>query len=345
MSWTGISPSQISHPSLTILSANGVTECPIAPGNQKTYTFRATEHGTTWYHSHHSAQYGDGVLGHIIINGPATSDYDIDLGVVSVTDFYYKGASIEALASATGGPPQADNALINGQNMNVAGTNGSYSVSKLTPGKKHRVRLINTSVDNHFYVSLDSHEFTVIQADFVPIQPYNTTWLFIGIGQRYDVIVDASLASDNYWFRAATQTCGNNANTDIKAIFNYDDVAVANPNTTAWTGPTFTCTDESGLVPFIAKSVDNSTFVFESSDTFTVNIPVKVNNLFTWSINGTSILVDWEKPTLEYVNNGTMDSIPAATDVYSLPNANEVRILPFPSPSPPSSQQFYLGLH
>jgi hypothetical protein len=76
-----------------------------------------------------------------------------------------------------------------------------------------------------------------------------------------------------------------------------------------------------------------------------VNIPVKVNNLFTWSINGTSILVDWEKPTLAYVNNGTMDNIPAATDVYSLPNANEVRILLFPSPSLPSSEQFYLGLH
>lgn len=28
---------------------NGVTECPIAPGQTKVYTFVATEHGTTWY--------------------------------------------------------------------------------------------------------------------------------------------------------------------------------------------------------------------------------------------------------------------------------------------------------
>jgi hypothetical protein len=29
--------------------ANGVTECPIAPGSQKTYTFLAEQYGTSWY--------------------------------------------------------------------------------------------------------------------------------------------------------------------------------------------------------------------------------------------------------------------------------------------------------
>jgi len=28
--------------------ANGITECPIAPGTSKTYTFLATAHGTSW---------------------------------------------------------------------------------------------------------------------------------------------------------------------------------------------------------------------------------------------------------------------------------------------------------
>ena len=42
---------------------NGITECPIPPGQSKTYTFQATQFGTSWYHSHHSSQYGDGVLG------------------------------------------------------------------------------------------------------------------------------------------------------------------------------------------------------------------------------------------------------------------------------------------
>lgn len=51
---------------------NGITECPIAPGASKTYTFLLTQFGTSWYHSHYSAQYGDGVLGAIVIAGPAT---------------------------------------------------------------------------------------------------------------------------------------------------------------------------------------------------------------------------------------------------------------------------------
>ena len=33
---------------------------PIAPGDSKTYTFQCTQHGTSWYHSHHSSQYGMG---------------------------------------------------------------------------------------------------------------------------------------------------------------------------------------------------------------------------------------------------------------------------------------------
>jgi laccase len=63
---------------------NGVTECALAPGDSKTYTFQATEYGTSWYHSHFSAQYGDGVLGPIIIHGPASANYDVDLGTVMV---------------------------------------------------------------------------------------------------------------------------------------------------------------------------------------------------------------------------------------------------------------------
>lgn len=65
----------------------GITECPLAPGESKTYSFQATQYGTSWYHSHFSGQYGDGVLGPIVIYGPATANYDIDLGPLTVTDW------------------------------------------------------------------------------------------------------------------------------------------------------------------------------------------------------------------------------------------------------------------
>lgn len=57
----------------------GVTECPLAPGETRQYILRCTQFGTSWYHSHYSAQYGDGVAGGIIINGPAVSNYDVSL--------------------------------------------------------------------------------------------------------------------------------------------------------------------------------------------------------------------------------------------------------------------------
>ena len=46
-----------------------VQQCPIAPGSSFTYTFQATVYGTSWYHSHYSAQYADGLAGPIVIHG------------------------------------------------------------------------------------------------------------------------------------------------------------------------------------------------------------------------------------------------------------------------------------
>lgn len=46
-----------------------VTQCPIAPGKSFTYTFQADLYGTSWYHSHYSAQYADGVWGPMVVYG------------------------------------------------------------------------------------------------------------------------------------------------------------------------------------------------------------------------------------------------------------------------------------
>ena len=54
-----------------------VQQCPIPPGGSFTYTFLADLYGTSWYHSHYSAQYAAGLLGPMIIHGPNTLPYDI----------------------------------------------------------------------------------------------------------------------------------------------------------------------------------------------------------------------------------------------------------------------------
>ena len=54
--------------------------------SRESYRFRADLYGTSWYHSHYSAQLAGGLLGPMIIYGPTNYDYDIDLGPVFLTD-------------------------------------------------------------------------------------------------------------------------------------------------------------------------------------------------------------------------------------------------------------------
>lgn len=55
----------------------GITRCPIPPGGSFTYTFQADQYGTSWYHSHYSAQYAGGLVGPMIIHGPQDIGYVI----------------------------------------------------------------------------------------------------------------------------------------------------------------------------------------------------------------------------------------------------------------------------
>jgi FtsP/CotA-like multicopper oxidase with cupredoxin domain len=172
----------------------GVTQCkypifvakasgPIPPGASFTYTFRATSYGTTWYHSHFSLQYTNGLIGPLVIYGPSTANWDIDLGPLGVTDWYHEPA-FRAYYQERTSPSAADNALFNGLNtFNDSGTIvGEKFEMNFVPGKKHRIRLINMSTDSHFKFSIDQHVLTVQAADFVAIEPYQTTVLNIFIG-------------------------------------------------------------------------------------------------------------------------------------------------------------------
>ncbi|EEH11598.1 laccase [Histoplasma capsulatum G186AR] len=302
---------------------NGVTECPIPPGGSKTYEFKCTQYGTSWYHSHHTVQYGDGVLGAIVISGPASANYDIDLGEMSIQDWYYRTAWQNALL---GIPPVADNGLINGTMVNANG-GGKYHENVIKKGKSYLLRLINTSVDNYFKVHLDNHLFTVVSSDFVPIMPYQADWLFIAIaGQRYDVIIHADQEIDNYWFRAEVQKgCGENAmNGKIKSIFRYEGADPnANPTSVA-SNYTQGCDDEEGLIPFVPIDVPSEHFSQQAKDlnvSFQSEVSLPGQNIVHWRINGVPIETDWEYPTLQYVLDCNT-SFPQRLNVIPLPEPN-----------------------
>ncbi|CZT19399.1 related to laccase precursor [Ramularia collo-cygni] len=307
----------------------GVTECPIAPGKSKTYTMTATQYGTSWYHSHFSSQYGDGVVGPIVIYGPATENYDIDLGPLPITDWYYptvmRTASIAMHSNALA--PTADTGLINGTMVSTSGDGGRYSRTVLTAGKKHRLRLINTAVDNHFMFSLDNHMFTVISADFVPIVPYNATWIFIGIGQRYDVVFTADQEPGSYWFRAQSQDgagCGSNfQNQNIRAVFSYEGFESVLPESST-TGYVQRCTDEADLVPYWNSYVPQGDIPDSLSElNVHLNQSTGADGTLTlyWQVNDTPLRTDWANPTTMSVREGKTD-FPDRANVIKLPTSN-----------------------
>jgi FtsP/CotA-like multicopper oxidase with cupredoxin domain len=174
----------LSNPSDGVAS---ITECPLTPGHTKTYKWRATQYGSSWYHSHVGVQAWDGVFGGILINGPATSNYDEDKGILFLNDWGHKTAGSQWVGAETEGSPNLKNGLINGTNIYNDTTTpnvitGHRFNTSFTAGTSYRFRIVNAAINTQFKFSIDNHTLTVIANDLVPIVPYNTSVLSVSIG-------------------------------------------------------------------------------------------------------------------------------------------------------------------
>ncbi|KAI1495707.1 probing oxygen channels in Melanocarpus Albomyces laccase [Biscogniauxia marginata] len=291
--------------------ANGVTECPIPPGASKTYTFNATQYGTSWYHSHFSAQYTDGVFGSIVINGPASLPYDIDLGAYPIFDYYLETAERIVLATQTSpAAPPSDNVLFNGSNINPVGPGGEYSRVTLTPGKRHRLRLINPSSEHNFQVSIVGHDMTVISTDFVPVNSFTTNNVFLGIGQRVDVTIDASQPIGNYWMNVtmfAQNLCGISVNPRPAAIIHYEGAPKSNPTDPGTTPPNTNCMDSLSYSPVVRRQAPLDSFKPREENTLDVTLEIPpLAPIVSWKVDNSSILVDWGRPVIQNIMEGNM---------------------------------------
>jgi FtsP/CotA-like multicopper oxidase with cupredoxin domain len=74
--------------------------------------------------------------------------------------------------------PKSVNNLVNGRNdFTYSGAtvgNSGLTSFQFTPGKKHRLRLINAGAEGTQKFTIDGHSMTVIANDFVPVLPYET---------------------------------------------------------------------------------------------------------------------------------------------------------------------------
>ncbi|KAL8330531.1 hypothetical protein RB593_001511 [Gaeumannomyces tritici] len=315
------------HQKDTVLSDGvvSVTQCPAVPGTTQTYKFKATNYGSSWYHSHFALQAWQGVFGGIIINGPASANYDEDVGMVVLSDWGHKTPDELWHQAETQGPPTLENALINGMNVYSAEGNqtGKRWETSFESGKSYRVRLVNTAIDTHFKFGIDNHTLTVIALDFIPVEPYEATMINIGMGQRVDVIVkadQAAVASD-FWMRAIPQSaCGTiQMAKNTRAIVHYG----ASKGVPATTGHTYVdaCEDEplEKLKPIIRIDAEEATYQQLKIATAGVN----AKSVFRWYLNSTTMELDWSKPTVSQLANNASVAFSNSNAVMELPEADK----------------------
>lgn len=226
--------------------AASINVCPIAPGNNYTYKIPIgeNEYGTYWYHSHWSTQYADGVYGPIMIHSPIEDAnltyYDSDM-IFLLNDYYYVDADTllkDYLTPANENTEPAPNAgLISGtysqatnfltpENITDIYRVGTY----LDPYGSYRIRLANVGFFLPFKFSIDEHKLTLVEVEGTLIQPVESDYVDISVGERYSFFINRTNTEyDSYWMHARlNQFClaadAPELSTDIMGIISYEDV-------------------------------------------------------------------------------------------------------------------------
>ncbi|XP_023543283.1 L-ascorbate oxidase-like isoform X2 [Cucurbita pepo subsp. pepo] len=223
----------------------GVTQCPILPGETFKYQFVVDRAGTYLYHAHYGMQRQDGLYGSIVVWLPEGQlepfSYDHDRNLI-LTDWYHKSSHEHATGLATPDPGfqwvgEPDSLLIQGRGRFNCSLLGSSSLASATcntsspqcvpypltvvPGQTYRLRVSSLTSLSALSFQIESHTMTVVEADGHYVEPFQVNNLFIYSGETYSVLIKADQdPSRNYW--ATTNVVSRPRTTPPGlAIFNY----------------------------------------------------------------------------------------------------------------------------
>ncbi|OCL11693.1 laccase-like multicopper oxidase [Glonium stellatum] len=304
--WHGIRQNQTMH----MCRVNGITY------------WSTTQYGSSWYHSHYSVQYADGLQGPVTIHSLASAPFDEPKFPLLMTSW---GAASHnsAFDAVYGADPLQPNILLNGHG-NVNNFTGKKNTSAIPPiydlhfekidtsmpgrAKWYLLRLINTSFESTFIFSIDNHYLPIISADFVPIEPYYNTSVRISIGQWYHVIVEANPVAGS---------CRIPHSLDVyerTGIVRYNDTSTSDPTSQEWPNISKQCSDEtySSLKPilpwFVSQAVngkDGEEFEVTLNNT-AEPFPLALFSLEPGSSSGfTPLRINYNHPIFLYLNDFT----------------------------------------
>jgi multicopper oxidase len=191
-----------------------LTQRVIEPGHSFEYEFVVPEAGTHWYHAHAGDQADRGLYGPLIVE-PRVEQLSYDRDFTLVLDDWSDGVKPEEAAQSgtigarVGGYGSArvqfDDAPVEEEVQRVTFGGRAYpfilvnarpaadpAVFDVRRGERIRLRIINAGADTGFRFAVAGHRMTVTHSDGMPVKPVVVDALRLGMGERYDVLIDAN---------------------------------------------------------------------------------------------------------------------------------------------------------
>lgn len=228
----------------------GITNCPINYNSKFVYKFKANAAGTFWYHSHHaSLPYSEGGYGMLVVEDPVNEklydgNYIADIPLI-ISDLYYQDGGVIETGLHQLGPyrnPPTNPALGNlwpmdGNGILINGTSGDQNTGlliKVQANKKYRIRLLNAASNAFYNFAIAGHDLTVINIGSQATTPVALKSIDIGIGQRFDFILDTNNHDVNKKYQIGVLTNWRSGSMDKKSnnYFNNAYVVYVNDDNT-----------------------------------------------------------------------------------------------------------------
>lgn len=182
-----------------------VTQPPVEPGAAFAYEFRVPEPGSFMYHAHVGHQLDQGLHGPLIVE-PRQETLAYDREYVVMLDDWRDGLDgLDGPADPAGGAhaghggeaeEPAERISFGGRAYPLMLVNGRPPADPATfetrRGERVRLRVMNIGADTGFRFAVGGHRLTVTHADGMAVEPVTVDVLRLGMGERYDVLLDAT---------------------------------------------------------------------------------------------------------------------------------------------------------
>lgn len=297
----------------------GITQCPILPGETFIYRFVVDRAGTYIYHAHYEMQRSAGLHGLIKVLVPEGTvepfSYDEDRSII-VSDWWHKSAieqSTGLLSSNFGWVGEPQSLLINGRGRYNCSLAGAADVCNMTnpeclpfvltvvPGKNYLLRIASLTSLSALNLEIEGHYMTIVESDGHYVDPVRVKNLNIYSGETYAVIVKADQdPSRNYWIGLNVVSRKPGTPTGTAILNYYPNHRLKSPPTSPPVGPLWSDTlyrfNQSELIRshpnYIETPPPTSNHVI-----ILLNTQNKVNGYIRWSVNNVSFIL----PTTPYL--------------------------------------------